>query len=180
MFGQAMRPQLRGHCDARFADAVVAAVDRGLGCAYRRDIYDDAAECRIGCALVDHPSGDKLREEVRAFEIDPNDAVEASLRRFQDIGAHRWRDAGVIHKHVKPAKSRANRIYDGLPICRNGDVATAIENASAATYERLDDARNSRGVAHAVDRQVEAAVGERFSDSKANAAAPAGHQRNAF
>ena len=108
-FGEPMGPELRGHHDARFADAVLAAVDRGFGRAYRRNVDDHAAKLRVGLPLFDHPAGDKLREKIRAFEIDAHYAIEALFGRIEDVGPH----AGARRRRCSPAH-RAGRIARGL------------------------------------------------------------------
>ena len=91
----------------------------------------------------------------------PISAVEAFLGGVEDVGPHVGGDAGVVHEHVEPAEMLAHGVDDRLPVGRFGDVALAVDDCRAALLERGDRVGDVRRVADAVDRQVEAAVGER-------------------
>src|ERR1019366_3002491 len=113
-----------------------------------------------GSALFDHPPGCELGQEVRTFDVDPNEAVEALLARLQDIGPNLRRDSGIVYEQIQPGKLAlreinelaalfttpnvrlANLSPNSHPACRCG--ANAVRRAPLCSGE----------VARVVDDQV--------------------------
>ena len=121
----------------------------------------------VGLPLVDHPAGGELREKVRPFEIDRRSARSKLSSVASRMSARTFgRDAGVVHEHIEPAEPLPHGVDDRLPIGRLRDVALAIVDRRAALLERGDRIGHLRRVADAVDRQVEAAVGQRTRRSR--------------
>ena len=134
----------------------------------------------VGLPLVDHPAGHQLRQEIRTFEIDADQSVEALLGRVENVGPHVRRDAGVVHQHVEPAEPLPHGVDNGLPVRGLRDVALTVDRVGAALLERVEGTGHVGRVANAVDRQVEPAVGQRLGDAQPDPAASAGHQRHSF
>ena len=54
--------------------------------------------------LFDHPPGSELSQEIGAFEVDIDEAVETFFGRLKHVGPRLGRDAGIVHRHIQPAE----------------------------------------------------------------------------
>ena len=81
--GQSLGEEWSEHAEAGLAQAVVAAIDRS-GVSTDRGDGNDLGFPMIGMhsGLFDHPSGGKLGEEERAFEVYREESIEACFGGF--------------------------------------------------------------------------------------------------
>ena len=64
--------------------------------------------------MFNHPLGGELGEEVWAFDVDVDQAVEALFSRVEDIGTDFRGDARVVYQHVQPAELRFREVDEFL------------------------------------------------------------------
>jgi hypothetical protein len=76
--------------------------------------------------LYDHPARHSLRQEVGRLQVDANQPLEALLTCLQDVCPHLWGDARVVHQHVQPSETLANRLHQLLALVRLRDVRLKI------------------------------------------------------
>lgn len=136
-----------------------------------------------GFGLVDHPAGCGLGEEIWAFGVDVDKAVEAFFFGFEDVDAFGGGDTGVVDEKVEAAEFFAHRLEEPGALGGDGDVGLADFNApsrSLAVPELVFAfTRRFQGgffVAAVVDQQIPAGAGERESDAAADAARTSGDQ----
>jgi hypothetical protein len=122
--GQALRVERHRHAEAGLRHAVLRAVHR------RRVAADGGDEDDAAAALLDHPVGRFLREEVRALEVGGEQFVEALLGGFEHVAALAGRDAGVVDEQVEPPEARAGVFDDRIAVRGRADVA--LEDLRAA------------------------------------------------
>ena len=109
-----------------------------------------------------------------------SDFLEAFLGGREQIGAHAWRAAGVVHERVQRAEVRDDRREQMRAVVRAADVGRPVLGAAA---ERLRALSRRRRPLHATaDRKGErpALARERARDAEADAARAAGHQCDAI
>jgi hypothetical protein len=63
-----------------------------------------------------------LREEVRAFQIDGDQPVERLFIGIEQIGAHAWRNAGIVHQQIESTEALPDGVKQAPPIVAQGDI----------------------------------------------------------
>src|ERR1035437_4939615 len=179
MLGQARRVKGREHRQSGLGDAVIPAIHRSGISADGRD-GDDLGRAATRLVLFDHPSGRKLSQEVRTFDVDSNQAVEALLARLEYIGADLRRDSGVVHEQIQPGKL-SFREFNKLPTLRaapnvrltylNPDRLSGRPRGGNTVSGGLPSRRH---VARIVDHEVVVEFRQFQRDTAANAARGAG------
>src|SRR5690606_15499774 len=101
---QAVGEELRHHRKPGLHHAVVAAVDRRSVNGDRGDVDHATAEAFSVRRLGEHLFGDQLREEIRAFQVDVKEAVEAFFARVEQVRPHLRSHTGVINEQIDAAK----------------------------------------------------------------------------
>jgi hypothetical protein len=79
--------------------------------------------------LVEHPAGSELGEEMRPFEVDPDQFVEALLSGFHHVGANALGDAGIVDEQIKTAEFLAAEIDEAEAVLTLRDIA--LKNGTA-------------------------------------------------
>ena len=56
------------------------------------------------------------------MQVDADHPVERLLGGVEDVGPHRWRDAGIVDQQIDPPEAFVGLIHEPLPVGRDGDV----------------------------------------------------------
>src|SRR5690606_1731103 len=176
LLAEAGGPELRRHRHPRLRDAVLAAVRRDHRRGDRADVDDGAAEAVVSAALLDHPIGDGLCEEIRPLEVDAEHPVEALLGGVEEVTALARADAGVVDEQVEPAELAAHGLDEALAVGGLAHVGRDVEHLGAEGAEGVERLAHLRLGAAAAEGEVEPLARERLGDAEADAAGPAGDE----
>src|SRR5262249_37143900 len=121
--GEACCIKWREHREGRFGDAIIAAISRsGVGA----DLGDrDDFPAFFAFWLLEHPPGGKLRQEVWAFEVDVDEAIETGFSGVKDVRPNLWRDTGVVDEQVQASEGRARKFDEARPLLALTNVRLA-------------------------------------------------------
>ncbi len=134
-------PQLGRHGHARLRQAVFATVQRHVCGRDRRHVDDRPAGPFEGegigvAALGDHLPGHRLGEEVGAAQVDRHDPVVRLRAGVEDVVAHQWCDAGVVHEVVDASVGVQGRRDEALVIAGVGDTALHVGHLAEVAQGR--------------------------------------------
>src|SRR5690349_9238006 len=73
--------------------------------------------------LLDHPVGGELGQEVRTFDVDCDQPVEAGFGSVEYISANIRGDAGVVYEEIQPAKLVPAKLNQLRPIGSSAEVS---------------------------------------------------------
>lgn len=171
MFGQARGEELGHHGKAGFGNAIIAARN-GSGIGADRGDRDDLAAGLVGIfgGEIDHPARHGLGEEVRPFDIDRNQTIEAFFLGLEQIDAFGGSHAGIVDEEVDATEGVAHFLNDAGAIFGDGDVATAKFDADVGAGAFLG--RFARGVfvGAKIDQEIPTRAGEGAGDAASDPA----------
>lgn len=123
MGGKAGGPELGGHGEAGFGDAVFATVDgSGVG-GEGGDEEKFIATGKKGLTGVGEPvAGGELGEEVGAFEVHGQDLVKDFFFGFGDVGAFAGGDAGVVDEAVEASAAFEDALEEVGAVLGGGEL----------------------------------------------------------
>src|ERR1039457_677785 len=173
---KAHRPQPRSHRDARLRDAIVAAVHACDGGRDGTDVDDGAMKRGVARLLSDHPSCNRLGEEVGSFEIRRDQLVEALFMRVKNVGAHTRSNACVVDQHVQPAESLLQYLQEPRTVRAGRYIRLHVDGIGAEFSEAIDCGLNLLWCSPARNCQSKAGLRQLQSDPQANAASAASYQ----
>ena len=181
-------------CSARRAAKRRAAIDSPalltqysprLGEAISADteVMNTIAARNAGSArrCIDLIARDRLGEEVRPLQVRAEQLLEAVLGRFEQVGAHARRAAGVVDERVDRAERARPRRRCGARSSRLRRDRRAGSATSAPAAAQLVERRRATSDSGRVppSARFQPSRGERARDAEADAARAAGDERRA-
>lgn len=161
-------PDRHRHTEPRLRNAVFRAIHR---CRVRRDRCNENDSPR---AAFHHLARGELGQEVRTFQIDGDQLVEAFLACFEHVLALARRDAGVVDQEVDAAELLFRESDEPRAIVSRGDIAR--ENRATGFFAQ----RFSSVEPAAIGGYDIVRARELFRDAAANAAARSRNNRYRF
>ena len=121
---EANGPELVGHREAGFGDAVFAAIDR-RGVSGERGDEDQLVAAREGgfAGIREPVARGQLREEIGPLEIHRQNLVENILRGLGDVGPDARGDAGVVDQSIELTEGAQCLVHQAGPVGGVTDIS---------------------------------------------------------